>query len=325
MSLPLCLRCLACMPCLGGDVRLPQPASVLPCSACQSAHSRRGAAGPVPAPPCSRHQFVQALYLIDCTKRGMPVPAALPPGPFPPVAGGGHLGMVRGGRARRASLAQPPGRPACCPHASPVPLQGAPSDIYSGLAVPDMVPRAVYQPAPVPPQPFASQVPGLPRDRVTALDAADQLRLEGEREAALKAEEEQRKVGSGRGGVRRWRQGRGPLLASPAVPCAPALAASLPSPRCPLSHAQAEEERAAAAAKKDFFTRALADMRLVQSRVTRAVVEAQQRCVAVAALGSPPGCGAQRWLASPASPLPHTTASRAKHASAHLLLPCPQV
>ena len=39
------------------------------------------------------------------------------------------------------------------------------------------------------------QVPSLPRDRVTALDAADQLRLEGEREAALAAEAEQRKVG----------------------------------------------------------------------------------------------------------------------------------
>lgn len=38
------------------------------------------------------------------------------------------------------------------------------------------------------------QVPALPRDRVTALDAADQLRLEGEREAALAAEAEQRKV-----------------------------------------------------------------------------------------------------------------------------------
>ena len=43
------------------------------------------------------------------------------------------------------------------------------------------------------------------------------------------------------------------------------------------TRAQAEEERAAAAAKKDFFTRALADMRLVQSKVQRAVVEAQQR------------------------------------------------
>ncbi len=40
---------------------------------------------------------------------------------------------------------------------------------------------------------------------------------------------------------------------------------------------QAEEERAAAAAKREFFTRALGDMRLTQSKVTRAVVEAQQR------------------------------------------------
>ena len=46
---------------------------------------------------------------------------------------------------------------------------------------------------------------------------------------------------------------------------------------------QAYEERAAAAAKKDFFTKSLADMRLVQSKVNRAVVEAQQRCAALAA------------------------------------------
>lgn len=45
---------------------------------------------------------------------------------------------------------------------------------------------------------------------------------------------------------------------------------------------QADEERAAAAAKKDFFTKSLAEMRLVQSKVTRAVVEAQQRCVGYA-------------------------------------------
>jgi hypothetical protein len=40
---------------------------------------------------------------------------------------------------------------------------------------------------------------------------------------------------------------------------------------------QAEDERAAAAAKREFFTHTLGEMRLTQSRVTRAVVEAQQR------------------------------------------------
>lgn len=29
----------------------------------------------------------QALYLIDCVKRNIPLPPALPPGQFPPVAG----------------------------------------------------------------------------------------------------------------------------------------------------------------------------------------------------------------------------------------------
>lgn len=75
--------------------------------------------------PCSRHQFVQALYLIDCTKRGMQMPAALPPGPFPPVAGASSIGgmMVGGAAATRASApvggraSQPwvaPRRAACC-------------------------------------------------------------------------------------------------------------------------------------------------------------------------------------------------------------------
>lgn len=40
-----------------------------------------------------------------------------------------------------------------------------------------------------------AQVPGLPADRLATLDAADRMRLESEREAALKAEAEQRKVG----------------------------------------------------------------------------------------------------------------------------------
>ncbi|KAL4435474.1 hypothetical protein ABPG77_006236 [Micractinium sp. CCAP 211/92] len=157
-------------------------------------------------PRLNRHQFVQALYLIDCAKRGTPVPTSLPPGSFPPVAGAVSIGG----------------------------MMGTPSDIYSAtLVIPDMVPHQTYQAQPLPPQPFASQVPGLPADRLATLDAADRMRLESEREAALKAEAEQRK---------------------------------------------AEEERAAAAAKREFFTRALGDLRLTQSKVTRAVVEAQQRC-----------------------------------------------
>lgn len=203
--------------------------------------------------PRSRHQFVQALYLIECVKRGIPTPAALPPGPFPPVVGAVSIGGMQA---------------------------GAPADIYSAqLSIPGMAPRASYQPQPPAQLPFASQVrrpagagqlgaarlgaaaaaaagtlvgaplsaanhahlasihastqvPGLNKERVSALDAADQLRLEGEREAALAAEAEQRK---------------------------------------------AEEERMASLAKKEFFTRSLADMRLAQSKVQRAVVEAQQR------------------------------------------------
>ncbi len=53
---------------------------------------------------------------------------------------------------------------------------------------------------------------------------------------------------------------------------------------------QAEEERAAAAAKREFFTRALGDLRLTQSKVTRAVVEAQQRWVGVQHSGRRGAC-----------------------------------
>lgn len=155
-------------------------------------------------PPRSRHQFVQALYLIDLAKRGMPVPAALPPGPFPPVAGTVSLGAMqvcwrqgcgsqgachalrhsfiasddycsRHGNSAvilliRRVLWQTFIAPACregmvlsrLPPSYPVPtLQGAPADIYSAsLSIPGMVPQAVYQAQPVPPQPFASQVGG---------------------------------------------------------------------------------------------------------------------------------------------------------------------
>ncbi|KAL4856966.1 Intersectin-1 [Chlorella vulgaris] len=157
-------------------------------------------------PRLSRHQFVQALYLIDCVKRGMGVPAALPPGPFPPVQG----------TVSMSSLSA-----------------GVPSDIYSAtLVVPPMAARQTYHPQPPPTMPFASQIPGLPADRVAALEAAERARLEAEREAALAREAEQR---------------------------------------------QAEQDRAAAAAKREFFTRALADLRLTQSKVNRVVVEAQQR------------------------------------------------
>ena len=64
-----------------------------------------------------------------------------------------------------------------------------------------------------------------------------------------------------------------PLCTLPLSPPHTKPTSSLP----PLHLAQAEEARAAAAAKQAFFTKALGDMRLTQSKVTRAVVEAQQR------------------------------------------------
>lgn len=156
----------------------------------------------------SRHQFVQALYMIECVKRGIPLPPRVPPGQFPPVAGTVNISS----------------------------MMGTPQDIYqSSLAVPPLMPRAVYQaPAKAPAVgSFPSQVPTFEAGRIAALDASERLRIESEREAALKQEAERKK---------------------------------------------AEEERAASQAKRDFFTASLAELRLAQSKVTRAVVEAQQRC-----------------------------------------------
>eukprot|EP00887_Chlorella_sp_A99_P000102 scaffold16.g102.t1 len=149
----------------------------------------------------------QALYLIDCVKRGIPLPPALPGGQFPPVAG-----VVSIAGLGPSAAAQ---------------------DIYSAsLQVPPMIPRQTYQPQPPAMPLFQSQVPTFPQAQVAALQAAEQARLEAERQEALKREAEQR---------------------------------------------QAEEERAAAAAKREFFTHALSELRLAQSKVSRTVVEAQQR------------------------------------------------
>jgi hypothetical protein len=119
----------------------------------------------------SRHQFVQALYLIECIKRGIPLPARLPPGQFPPVSGA-------------VNFAQ---------------MMGQQQDIYSataGRTALPMPPRAVYVPgaSPLPQVAFQSQVPAFASERVAALAAAEQERIRVEREAALAQEAERKRV-----------------------------------------------------------------------------------------------------------------------------------
>ena len=129
------------------------------------------------------------------------------------------------------------------------------------------------------------QVPGLPQDRLAALDPAERMRLEGEREAALRAEAEQRKVRRRCGGACVGKvEGTGLMSMHHSISSGCLTAACLRQSCLALTPAvcvpaclQAEEERAAAASKREFFTRTLGEMRLTQSRVTRAVVEAQQR------------------------------------------------
>lgn len=85
-------------------------------------------------------------------------------------------------------------------------------------------------------------------------------------------------VQAGQGG--RLAQGPQCGLAAVRARCVrcPDTAALTVAPRFTRCAVQAEEERAAAQAKRDFFTAALTELRLAQSNVTRAVVEAQQRC-----------------------------------------------
>lgn len=155
----------------------------------------------------NRHQFVQCMYLIDCAKAGITVPAVLPPGQFPPVhAGIGLNSMV---------------------------AQGG-QDIYSQMHVAPLPQRAVYTPGAAPAVAFQSQVPPAPAAaQLAGLAPAEIGRLQSEREAALHQEAERQR---------------------------------------------AEEERVAIAARREFYTQSLADLRVAQSKVARTLVEAQQRC-----------------------------------------------
>jgi hypothetical protein len=162
----------------------------------------------------SGHQFIQATYLIDCAKKGIPLPNALPAGQFPPVSGTVNLAADAAGQ------------------------QG---DIYSSASMqaPELVPKASYDATLTKQQhqqqvaaATASVIPVFAPSAVSDLAAADAARLEAERQAAIRAEKEQKKL---------------------------------------------EEERLAAEAKRAFFTNALAELRVAESKVQRATVEIQQR------------------------------------------------
>ena len=157
----------------------------------------------------NRHQFVQCLYLVDCAKIGIPVPAVLPQGQFPPAVGGMGLQGMMG--------------------------QSQQTDIYTQgpLFVPPMQPRAFYVPGQAPAVAFQSQVPPAPTNAQAAgLAAAEAARLKAEREEALRQEAERQR---------------------------------------------AEEERVAAVSRREYFTQALASLRVAQSKVQRTLVEAEQR------------------------------------------------
>ena len=116
------------------------------------------------------HQFVQCLYLVDCAKMGIPIPATIPPGQFPPSQGGIGLQSMMG-RSQTA-------------------------DIYTGqLYVPPMLPKSAYIPGQAPAVAFQSQVPGAPTPaQLSGLAAAEQARLAQEREEALRQEAERQRA-----------------------------------------------------------------------------------------------------------------------------------
>lgn len=119
----------------------------------------------------NRHQFVQCLYLVDCAKLGLPVPATLPPGQFPPTQGGIGLQSMMG-------RSQQP-------------------DIYTSgpLFIAPMVPKASYVPGPAPAVAFQSQVPPAPTSaQLSGLAAAESARLAAEREEALRQEAERQRA-----------------------------------------------------------------------------------------------------------------------------------
>ncbi|KAL4548135.1 hypothetical protein Ndes2526B_g07333 [Nannochloris sp. 'desiccata'] len=120
----------------------------------------------------NRHQFVQCLYLVDCAKIGIPVPAVLPPGQFPPSQGAfGLQSMV--GRSQQQQ------------------------DIYQSgqLGVAPMPQRAVYVPGAAPAVAFQSQVPPAPTSAQAAgLAAAEAARLHEEREEALRQEQQRQRA-----------------------------------------------------------------------------------------------------------------------------------
>lgn len=135
------------------------------------------------------HQFTQCVYLMDCAKRGIPVPSVLPPGPFPAVvasaAGAPPLQVTGGAPASAASSA--PSNASWSLHSQfgDAGMTGAVAAATSGsVALPSLPPRAEYVPDPRSAPIMQSRLPALDPSLSTGLSPADKLRLDAERAAA---------------------------------------------------------------------------------------------------------------------------------------------
>lgn len=164
----------------------------------------------------SSDQFVKCLYLMDNAKRGMPVPPALPPGPFPPGIGAGTPGAVS--RAVSSGSLNTYGAPATAPPPQQQQPQQQPATAWTlqsqfgGKTMTQAMDQAYNDNVPLPTLPTRaefdaaagqtgrpqqpSRVPVLDPAVAAGLRPADAARLEAEQQAAAAAESKLRGVES---------------------------------------------------------------------------------------------------------------------------------
>lgn len=153
----------------------------------------------------NRHQFIQSMYLIDCTKANHPIPAVLPPGNFPPVEGGIDVQKM---------------------------LDASQKDIYTNSLDIKVPPKAEFVASGVTSHYTSILTPAPKSSEIQNLTSSEQAQLEKERKLAEQKENDLKRI---------------------------------------------EDERAAIASRLGFFTQALAELRMSESKISRGLVEAEQR------------------------------------------------
>ena len=145
-------------------------------------------------------QFFTILYLIQGCLSGKPVPATLPPPPFPPLQGAppaagtppgavgppGVAGAGMGGVGGMGGMG-----------ASPAYMQtgaAAPNFVQQVGVIPELAPQGGAGASPAPAAAFTSLVPSLDQAKASSLDPAQQHRLEEHRARAAEREKEKQQL-----------------------------------------------------------------------------------------------------------------------------------